>query len=31
MLDDESTLARDIIRVFILEHWARFYYAEDKD
>lgn len=31
MLDDESTLARDIIRVFILEHWARFYYAKDKD
>jgi len=31
MQDADTTLIKDIMRVFILEHWARFYYAEERD
>lgn len=31
MIDDQETLViKDILRVFIFEHWARFYYAADR-
>ena len=32
MIDNQETLlVKDIIRVFIFEHWARFYYAAQRD
>ncbi|WP_243359786.1 hypothetical protein [Fundidesulfovibrio terrae] len=31
MLDQDTLVVRDIIRVFMFEHWARFYYTVEKD
>lgn len=31
MVDQEQTMIKDIARVFIFEHWARFYFAVDRD
>lgn len=31
MIDQQETPIKDIMRVFILEHWARFYHAQERD
>jgi len=31
MLDQDTIVVKDILRVFIFEHWARFYFTAERD